>query len=75
MEIKLVFYGELIDFWQKKDLPYAEHILTGETKRCCINVFQTSVAFDIETVIWFSLQTMPCFYMECYTWFKLVKIE
>ena len=37
--------------------------------------FQPSVAFCIETFIWFALQIMPGFYMECYTELKCVKRE
>ena len=39
------------------------------------NPFQPSVVFHIETVIWFTLQIMPGFYMECYTGLKWVKRE
>ena len=39
------------------------------------NPFQPSVVFHIEAVIWFSLQIMPGFYMECYTGLKWVKRE
>ena len=46
-----------------------------EKKRCCIVVFQPSVVFHIETVIWFALQIMPGFYMESYTGLKWVKRE
>ena len=31
------------------------------------NAFQPSVVFHMKTVIWFALQTMPGFYIECYT--------
>ena len=41
-----------------------------EKKRCCIVAFQASVAFHIETVIWFALQIMHGFYMESYTGLK-----
>ena len=44
-----------------------------EKKRCYIAAFQPSVAFHIETVIWFALQIIPRFYMECLTWLKWVK--
>ena len=37
------------------------------------NPFQPSLVFHIELVIWFTLQTMPGFYMECYTGLKWVK--
>ena len=39
------------------------------------NPFQPSIVFHIETVIWFTLQIMPGFYMECYTGLKWVKRE
>ena len=41
----------------------------------CIVVFQLSVVFHTETVIWFALQIMPGFYMESYTGLKWVKRE
>ena len=46
-----------------------------EKKSCCIVVFQHSVIFHIEAVIWFALQIMPGFYMECYTGLNWVKRE
>ena len=51
-----------------------EHVII-ERKRCCIVVFQPNVMFHIETVIWFVLQIMPGFYMECYPGLKWVKKE
>ena len=39
------------------------------------NPFQPIVIFNIKTVIWFALQIMPGFYMECYTGLKWVKRE
>ena len=39
------------------------------------NPFQPSVVFHIETVIWFTLQIMPGFYMECYTGLKWAERE
>ena len=39
------------------------------------NPFQPSVIFHIETFIWFTLQIMPGFCMECYTRLKRVKRE
>ena len=46
-----------------------------EKKRCFIVVFQPSVVFHIEKVIWFALQIMPSFHMKCYTGLKQVKRE
>ena len=37
---------------------------------CFIVVFQSSVVFHIEEFIWFALQSMPGFYLECYTGLK-----
>ena len=42
---------------------------------CCIVVFQPSVVFHIETVIWFALQIMPGLYMESYTGQNCIKRE
>ena len=39
------------------------------------NPFQPSVVFHIEKVIWFTLQIMPGFHIECYTGLKWVKRE
>ena len=39
------------------------------------NPFQPSAVFHIEIVIWFTLQIMPGFYMECYTGLKWAKRE
>ena len=46
-----------------------------EKKRCCIFVFQPTVIFHIEIVIWFALQIMPGFYMESCTGLKWGKRE
>ena len=42
---------------------------------CCVVVFQPSIVFHIEKVIWFAPQIMPGLYMECYTEVKWVKKE
>ena len=39
------------------------------------NAFQPSVVFHMKTAIWFALQTMPGFYIECYTGLKWIKRE
>ena len=40
-----------------------------------IVVFQPSAVFQMEIVIWFALQIMPGFCMDCYTGLKWVKRE
>ena len=48
-------------------------IITFINDSLLFNLFQPSVVFHIETAIWFALQIMPGFYLECYTGLKLVK--
>ena len=45
-------------------------IITVINDSLLFNLFQPSAVFHIETIIWFALQIMPGFYMECYTGLK-----
>ena len=75
--ISILWWIDRISVEKASNISWAmiEHILTiiFEKKRCWIAAFFPSVVFHTETAIWFALQSMPGFYMECYTgmkWFR-----
>ena len=65
-------------FWEPwKDLIWIglTFIITVTNDSPLFNPFQSSVVFHTETVIQFTLQIMPDFYMQCYTGLEWVKRE